>query len=480
MPVGALAVLLLIAASTAPAQIHRTPMAGRWFPADAGKLTKAVDEAWSAAERRSGVAASRRGLAALIVPHAGLAYSGVVAAGAYRLIDRRPRTVIVLAFSHRLPLEGVATVKVSSFETPAGTVRVDVEAARALGFRMVDESAICDHSLENQLPFLRKALPETPIVPLYVGHLDSPSLAAAAKKLAARVQAGDLLIASSDFTHYGKAYGYTPFPADAKLLSRLHQQAEDAFETISSSDVAAFDRHLAATGDTICGRDPIRLLMATLAGRFYLTTADYDTSASAPDTDASLNVGYAALAFYPAASFRVDTGSQRTLLDRSRATLNALVNSGGRPAPTQATAELEQRTGAFVTIRKNKELRGCIGTLAPRTPLLATIADRTRAAAFSDPRFPALTAADLPVSLEISLLTPLRRIFQWKAWQPGQGAVLMLGEHGGLLLPQVATEMGWNREQFLTGLSRKAGLPAESYRDPKARLYVFEAQVFGE
>ena len=447
-------------------------MAGRWFPTEPAALSKLLEESRTTAARRSGVGTPRKGLAALIVPHAGLEYSGTVAASAYRLIDR-PRTAIVLAFSHRAPVQGVVTVKVGSFETPAGTVKVAADVVHELGFPAVDEASVCDHSLENQLPFLRGMS----IVPLYVGNLTAAQLAAAAKKLAARVAAGDLLIASSDFTHYGKAYGYTPFPADAQLLTRLRERAEEAFETIASLDVPAFDRFLEATGDTICGRDPIRLLMAALGGTMYMTTADYGTSG----TDPEMNVGYGALAFYPATSFRVGAEAQKILLGHSRSTLDALVKRRAAPAPsTVPGGDFDQHTGAFVTIRKNKELRGCIGTLSPRSGLLATIADRTRAAAVSDPRFPALSPADLPVSLEVFLLTPLRRIHRWQSWRPGQGAVLTLGDAAGLFLPQVATEMGWNREQFLAGLSQKAGLPPGAYRDKRAKLYIFEAQVFGE
>jgi AmmeMemoRadiSam system protein B/AmmeMemoRadiSam system protein A len=458
-------------------------MAGHWFPASPPALQKLVNESWEAAARRSGVSSPRRGLAALIVPHAGLKYSGVVAAGAYRLIDR-PRTAIVLAFSHRAAMEGVAAAKVTSYETPAGTVRVDAEAVRALGFPTMEESRLCDHSIENQLPFLSRALPGVPIVPLYVGHLTPARLAAAAKKLAIRVRAGDLLIASSDFTHYGKAYGYTPFPADSRLPTRLRERAEEAFETIGSLDVPAFDQYLQTTGDTICGRDPIRLLMATLAqshgDKVYMTTADYDTSTSVADGDPSLNVGYGALAFYPAASFTVNSEGQRTLLSHSRLALDSLVRKQTSRALLMMPDGFDQRTGAFVTIRKGKELRGCIGTLSPRAGLLETIADRTRAAAVADPRFPPLSASDLPVSLEVSLLTPIRRLQKWQAWRPGQGALITLGSSGGLLLPQVATEMGWNREQFLEGLAQKAGLAPDAYRDKRAKLYVFEAQVFGE
>ena len=270
--------ILLLLGSIAAAQIHPTPMAGRWFPSEPGALSKVLDESFNTAKQRSGVNTPRRGLTALIVPHAGLEYSGVAAAGAYRLIDRPPRTVIVLAFNHNAPMQGVVTVKLNRYESPAGPVRVADDIARHLGFPVVDERSVCDHSLENQLPFLRRAVPDAAIVPLYVGRLSADHLTVAARKLAARVQAGDLLIASSDFTHYGKAYGHTPFPDDAKLPARLRERAEQAFEAIGSLDVSAFDRHLESTGDTICGRDPIRLLMATLAAAYgdkvYMTTAD--------------------------------------------------------------------------------------------------------------------------------------------------------------------------------------------------------------
>ncbi len=477
--------ILLLLGSIAAAQFHPTPMAGRWFPSEAGALSKVLDESFNTARQRSGVNTPRRGLTALIVPHAGLEYSGVVAAGAYRLIDRPPRTVIVLAFNHNAPTQGVVTVRLNRYESPAGPVRVAGDIARHLGFPVVDERGVCDHSLENQLPFLRRAVPDAAIVPLYVGRLSADQLTVAARKLAARVQAGDLLIASSDFTHYGKAYGYTPFPDDAKLPARLRERAEQAFEAIGSLDVSAFDRHLESTGDTICGRDPSRLLMATLAAAYgdkvYMTIADYLTSAGVPRGDRALNVGYGALAFYPAESFQVNAAAQRLLLEHARSALDVTMRQRSAAAPAiLPDAAFEQRTGAFVTIRKNKELRGCIGILSPRSGLLATIADRTRAAARSDPRFPPLSASDLPVSLEVSLLTPLRLLARGQSWRPGQGAVLTLGDAGGLLLPQVATEMGWTREQFLEGLSRKAGLAPEAYRDKRAKLYVFEAQVFGE
>ncbi|MBM3796317.1 MAG: AmmeMemoRadiSam system protein B [Acidobacteria bacterium] len=463
-------------------QVHTTPMAGRCFPADPAMLDAQVTRAWSEAARNAANVPPRSGLLALIAPHAGLDYSGVTAAAAYRLIGAAPRAVIVLGFRHRVPLEGIAAVDVERYTLPGGAaVPVDRAAARALGFPLRSEHTLCDHSLENQLPSLRCALPGTPVIPLYVGHLDAPAIAAAARLLADRVRGGDLLIGSSDFTHHGPAYGYAPFrEAGESLRARLAQRAEEAFETIGSLNAAALDRYLAETGDTICGRDPIRLLMATLAqlhgGRIYMTNAGYATGA-----DSRNNVGYGALAFSPASAFQVDAPARRTLLRHARATLEADVDGAPRPLLTGGAPGWEpQRMGAFVTIRKGRELRGCVVVLTPRESLGATVASRAIAAAKSDPRFPRLTRAEFPVSLEVSLLTPLKRLMNWRDWRPGLGAVLTLGEAGGLLLPQVAQEMRWGREEFLAGLAQKAGLPPAAYRDRRAKLYVSEAQVFGE
>ncbi|MCP5112900.1 MAG: AMMECR1 domain-containing protein, partial [bacterium] len=105
---------------------------------------------------------------------------------------------------------------------------------------------------------------------------------------------------------------------------------------------------------------------------------------------------------------------------------------------------------------------------------------RTVAASASDPRFKPLSGGDGPVTLEISLLTPATRLRSWAGFRLGRGAVLLLNGKGGTLLPQVATEMGWDEREFLENLSKKAGLQPHAYKSPDARLYVFEAQVFSE
>ena len=463
---------------------HVSPMAGRWFAADAAGLTKQLTQAREAAAKRQGEAPPRKQLAGLVVPHAGIEYSGVIAAGAWRLASgaRKPRTIILLAFSHRGGVKGVVSPRVSGYRTPLGVVAVNRKAVAALGFPLVEESTVCDHSLENQLPFLHELVGPEGFVPLYVGELTEAERQAAAKKLAARAAAGDLIVASTDFTHHGQAYSYAPFSAGKDLPEKLSERAQEAFENIGSLDVTLFERFLHATGDTICGVDPIRLLMASTRalearrGGVYMSTVDYMNSAQLTN-DWSMAVSYGALAFYPSSAYAVGEHERKVLLRHARNTLEGI-----KPAAVagEASAELDQRTGVFVTIKKKGELRGCIGTLSPGAAIQATVADRTLAAARADPRFPPLTSAEGPVTLEISLLTPLKRLADRRSWRPGMGGVLVMPGHGGLLLPQIALENSWGRDEFLKNLAHKAGLPADAYRQPGARFYVFEAQVFAE
>ncbi len=476
---------VLVAAIAARAEVHTSPMAGRWFPAEKPALEKALDESFRVSAKRAGDGPPRKKLLGLVAPHAAIQYSGAVAAGAYRLLAGSPN-IIVLGFSHRRPLEGVVAPDLDGYRTPLGEVRVNHQVLEQLDFPRADEKGLCDHSLENQLPMIQRAAPSAMLVPLYVGALGQRALETAARKLAARLAQGDVIVASSDFTHYGESYNYTPFPNDANLPRRLLERVSEAFESIGSLEVGEFDRFLASTGDTICGRDPIRLLMATLAAlksEVYMTISDYLASGDLT-RDYSLSVGYGALAFYPAAAFEVGTGDQRKLLASARQTLDRYLATDGQQRVSvpsaDRTPDIEQRTGVFVTVRKKGELRGCIGALSPSTPLWDTVADRTLASTTADPRFPALTRDEGPVTLEVSLLTPLKKVTDWRRFRLGQGAALIYGKHSGILLPQVAAEMNWSRQQFLEGLARKAGLPPGMYKDSRVKLYVYDAQVFGE
>jgi len=174
---------------------------------------------------------------------------------------------------------------------------------------------------------------------------------------------------------------------------------------------------------------------------------------------------------------------RRRLLDLARATVEAVVR--GDPAPSWSTAD-PQWSGpgaAFVTLRERDsgELRGCRGEIEAVRPLAQSVIDGAIAAALDDPRFPPVTAREVDgLSLEISILTPMRTVAATEVEVPRHGVMIEFRGRRGLLLPQVAAEAGWSREQLLAGVCRKAGLPAQSWRDPAARLLVFEAEVWGD
>lgn len=177
----------------------------------------------------------------------------------------------------------------------------------------------------------------------------------------------------------------------------------------------------------------------------------------------------------------IDANGQAALLAIARAAVEDAVAQ--RPPRPAALSEPPPATGVFVTLTKDGELRGCIGTLECRRPLVDEIVRVAVSAAREDPRFPPVTPAELPeLRLELSVLGPLERI------DPSDPDAIAIGRHGlvveqgwrrGLLLPQVAPEWGWDREEFLAHTCRKAGLAIDAWRRG-ADVYRFEADVFGE
>lgn len=144
------------------------------------------------------------------------------------------------------------------------------------------------------------------------------------------------------------------------------------------------------------------------------------------------------------------------------------------------TPVLKESRGAFVTLHKDGRLRGCIGHITAHDPLAATIEMMAKAAAFEDPRFPPLSADELnAIDLEISVLTPLKLIKSIDEIKVGiHGLYMKRGHYSGILLPQVATEYGWDRETFLEHTCLKAGMPKDAWKDKETDIYIYSAEIF--
>jgi AmmeMemoRadiSam system protein A len=178
------------------------------------------------------------------------------------------------------------------------------------------------------------------------------------------------------------------------------------------------------------------------------------------------------------------TPEQRSrLLDVARTTI-ATVLDGRRTGwrAEEFDEELRRPSGVFVSLHKRGDLRGCIGSIHPVAPLFEAVSSSAISAAFRDPRFPSLGKDELPaVDIEISVMSPIETVGDVDEIMVGRdGLIISRGRQAGLLLPQVATDYGWDRETFLCQTCRKAGLPMDAWRSPEVRIERFSAEVFGE
>jgi AmmeMemoRadiSam system protein A len=180
--------------------------------------------------------------------------------------------------------------------------------------------------------------------------------------------------------------------------------------------------------------------------------------------------------------FGLSGAEKAELLHIARDTIERMAQGLEVPSFQVSSEALHRKLGVFVTLRREGALRGCIGFVQGIRPLFQAVGEMAAAAAFKDPRFPPVTAEELAdVSLEISVLTPLRRIRKASEIQVGNhGIYIIRGANAGLLLPQVATESGWDRDTFLRQTCLKAGLPQDAWQDPETELYLFSADIFSE
>jgi MEMO1 family protein len=456
---------------------HVSPFSGSWYPEDPRELASLLDELFVNSEARCPYVTP--GAVGYVVPHAGPAYSGTVAAAVYRAIARQqPERIFVLGFPHRGGLHGVAAPDAGVIRTPLGEVAIDHEPGV---FPLADEDRVCDHSFEIQLPFLQRVAPSARITPLYVGPMNARERAEAAEKLAAVWRPGAVFLASSDFTHYGRNFGFTPFPPDSEAKEKLRELDFECMEAAATLRPERFLETLKTNGATVCGSDPIALLLdaASRVGELYQERLDYQTSGEITD-DFRHSVSYAALGYYPRSAFELEPAAREALLESSATALAHLRATGEqRPVAANGPDSLRAVRGAFVSLHRGDELLGCLGNIEGRCGLAEDIPKLAISAALHDTRFSPAARALGPLDIEISVLTPFRRIFREEECEAGRhGVYLELGGRAGLLLPQVAADREWNTEQFLQALALKSRTAQRAWRDPDARLFVFEAQVF--
>ncbi len=486
------------ACSAAPGtglEVRPPAVAGTFYPADSSELAGMLAQLLA----HSRPAAPRVKPLAVVCPHAGYVYSGLVAAAAYRQLEGfKYSTVVVVSPSHQEYFEFSSVLCRGAYSTPLGVVPVDT----ALADRLVAAGApsvhcgreghynsgqMGEHSLEVQLPFLQTVLGKFHLVPVVMGSQRPEHCKALGDALAKAVgnRKDVLLVASSDLSH---------FHTDQQARSIDSRTAD----CVARFDPAGLLRELTSGEAEACGGGPIAAVMQAAAA-LGADRSQVLMSANSGDATGDLKrvVGYLAARLYSQADtmssqtdktktsgekMGLDDKEKKYLLDLAHKTVAYCVAGGEKPECKAITPVLGEKRGAFVTLKKHGELRGCIGYIIAVKPLVETVREMAEAAALHDPRFSPVTKSELPdLDYEISVLSPIRPLTDPDEVQVGRdGLIVRRGAYQGLLLPQVPVEFGWDRLTFLAQTCRKAGLPPEAWKQPGTQLEIFSAEVFGD
>jgi AmmeMemoRadiSam system protein B/AmmeMemoRadiSam system protein A len=456
------------------ARVREPVFAGSWYPADSSDLRQMVTEYLKTAERRD----VDGKIVALWVPHAGYPFSGRIAALGFKQLEGKAfETVVVVGPSHRYYFEGISVFDRGFYKTPLGLIPIDTVMADQLksasdNIYYRPKAHAAEHSVEVQLPFLQQILGGFKLVPVILGSASLDDIKDFAEALTDMLGTQKrLLVLSADLSHY-HGYDRARELDLAGLEAVKNLDAEDLAEKLNSGET-----EIDAPGAALAMIMAVRGLGAEEA-----VLLEYANSGDVSGDKARV-VGYGALAIaVPGSPGSKLTGeARRELLRIARESVEAVVL--GRTGPNLDTEDplLKANCGAFVTIEKKGELRGCIGYVLPTMPLYQAVSQAAVSAATKDNRFPPVSSEELDeVRLEISVLTQPRLIKEVEDIQVGRdGLIVRKGRFSGLLLPQVASSRGWDRQTFLEETCRKAGLPRDAWKEG-AQVYAFSAVVFGE
>ena len=480
--------------ATETQEIRQPAVAGAFYPADPKELEKMVDDLLARAQ----VPEIKEPVLAVVSPHAGYPYSGPVAAYSYAALKgRKFARVVVISPSHFEGFSFASVYEGDTYATPLGSIPVDKVFAAQLaeknpliklstrGHGQVEGRG--EHSLEVELPFLQRTLDNFKLVPIVMGEQSYETSRALGVALAKLIQGGappspqgfdTLIVASSDLSHYH------PYD-DAVRLDHKVLKAIEEWDYLNMSQ--NFDRQ---TWEA-CGGGPIvaAMIAAERLGANRALVLRYANSGDVTG-DKSRVVGYGSVVLIKdraersskASEWKLSQQDRDELMRIAKRSVETVVREGKLYHCSTRSEALIQERGAFVTLRKKGQLRGCIGYIAPLKPLCLTVRDVAAAAAVQDPRFPPVSVTELgELEYEISVLSPLRRVSDIKQIKVGQhGLVMKNGGREGLLLPQVPTEEGWGRKTFLEQTCVKAGLPGSAWQDKDTDIFQFTALVFGE
>lgn len=472
------------------AKIDRQPVvAGSFYPSDRNDLRKKLEEFFNEAPN-----VSNPQPLAIIAPHAGYDFSGSVAAASFKQIDRNKKFkhIFIIGSSHTMYFNGVSTYTQGDFITPFGKVPVDTLASwldKKYNFITNDiKPQEREHGIEVQLPFLQYWLKQPfTIVPLIIGGESQSTCWSLADALAPYFNEENLFIVSTDFSHYPKY-------EDAKLSDNTLADGvlTNSAQKFMKTRLIDESKGIPNLVTSMCGWTSVLTLLNITEKRNDIAYKKiyYRNSGDAPNIgDKERVVGYFAISAIKkqneveSKQFNLNEDEKVELLKIARSTISeylankktTVINESNLPANLLVAA------GAFVTLKEEGQLRGCIGSFNPDQSLYKVVQSMAIASATEDYRFSPVKSNEVPkLEIEISVLTPLKKINSISEIVLGKhGIYIKKGGRSGTFLPQVATGTGWNLEEFLGHCAQdKAFIGWDGWKD--ADLYTYEAIVFEE
>ncbi len=469
----------------------RTPVAaGTFYPAQKERLMTLLASYFNALPATT----KSNSTVAAIVPHAGYVYSGSVAAAAIAQIDphRSYDHIFLIGSSHTHMFHGASIYSQGSYSTPLGKVNIDPLAETLLNecnlFNNRTEIHEREHALEVIIPFLQYWLksPFT-IIPIIIGGESEKVSREIAKALKKYFNDSNLFIISSDFSHY-------PQYEDAIMVDNLMAEAikNGSPNLFLNTKRELENRKINQLLTVACGWTSILTLLYIIDSdpQYKISKILYRNSGDTKFGAKDRVVGYNAIAVFKKngdtsllQNIILSQEDKYNLIQIARKTLEnyVLKKSKYKVSSEYITPNLKKNVGAFVTLKKEGELRGCIGTFKSNKPLYLVVRDMTISSAAFDYRFDAVEPEELKqIEIEISVLTPLKKVKNIDEINLGRhGIYIKKGNKSGTFLPQVANKSGWSKEEFLGHCARdKASIGWEGWKD--ANIYIFEANIFNE
>ena len=474
----------------------RQPVAaGRFYPADKETLTKDISRLFEICKKTP----VNRDVRAIISPHAGYIYSGRIAAAAFSVISKSAvyKNIFIIGSSHIMYFDGASVYNSGDFITPLGKLTVNKEIANKLimnnkVFNFPTDAHLQEHSIEVQLPFIQFYFKDHPtIVPVIIGTDNESTVKRISEALKPYFTPENLFIISSDFSHY-PPYKDAVETDSLTATSILTANPQTFLNTLKQNSA----KHIKGLATSMCGwTSGLALLyLAEGSNNLEFKLIDYCNSGDSPNVGKDEVVGYNAIALFEKKheaepvtgsekSFSFTEEEKKQLFTIAKSSIRSMLYENKKFVIDEKSVpeNLKNTFGAFVTLKINGALRGCIGRFISSEPLYSVVGASAISSAFEDPRFSPLTKEEFKkTDIEITVLGPLKKIKNISEIILGKhGIYIKKGFNSGTMLPQVATENGWTVEEFLGYTSRdKAGIGWDGWKS--AELFIYEGLVLEE